>query len=88
MGGTTAEKFIGQMIDKVADSSNVQGSVEAWNGGYSDKNQSQCHRVHTSPTTRSPGLKSAYSVSGRQLATRVMARPGDDLRGWEDVRYV
>ena len=32
MGGTTAEKFIGQMIDKVADRSNVQGSVEGWDG--------------------------------------------------------
>ena len=35
MGGTTAEKFIGQMIDKVADRSNVEGSVEAWDGGAS-----------------------------------------------------
>ena len=32
MGGT-AEKFIGQMIDKVADRSNVYSRVEAWNGG-------------------------------------------------------
>jgi len=52
------------------------------------KNQSQYHRVHTSPATRTPGLNSASAVSGRQLAIRVTGWPGDYLRGGEDVRYV
>lgn len=63
--------------------------IDSRNAKYSDNNQSRGHRVHTSHARRSQGLNSgSSSVSVRQLAACVVAQPGDDLGGGEDVHHV